>query len=42
MQIVSIGRYFVCKQCQGNGLHLREQQNNPLLCCYLELIRSKE
>ncbi|MDR3220092.1 MAG: TIGR04133 family radical SAM/SPASM protein [Dysgonamonadaceae bacterium] len=28
------------KYCEGNGLHLRDQQSGELLCCHLELIRS--
>ena len=37
------GKCATCKSykyCQGNGLHLREQQNDKLLCCHLELIQS--
>jgi len=26
------------KYCDGNGLHLREQKNDKLLCCHLEMI----
>ena len=26
------------KDCEGNGLHLREQKNGKLLCCHLEMI----
>lgn len=26
------------KDCEGNGLHLREQKDDKLLCCHLELI----
>ena len=28
------------KDCEGNGLHLREQKNGKLLCCHLEMINS--
>ena len=28
------------KYCDGNGLHLREQKNDKLLCCHLEMINS--
>jgi radical SAM enzyme (rSAM/lipoprotein system) len=37
------GKCATCKSykyCQGNGLHLREQQDDKLLCCHLELITS--
>ncbi|GHT01462.1 radical SAM/SPASM domain-containing protein [Bacteroidia bacterium] len=33
------GKCAACKSykyCQGNGLHLREQQSGELLCCHLE------
>jgi radical SAM enzyme (rSAM/lipoprotein system) len=33
----------VCKSfkyCEGNGLHLRQQKNDKLLCCHLEMINA--
>lgn len=38
------GKCAACKSykyCLGNGLHLREQKGNNLLCCHLEMIGSK-
>jgi len=29
------------KYCEGNGLHLREQKGDKLLCCHLEMINDK-
>jgi radical SAM enzyme (rSAM/lipoprotein system) len=28
------------KYCEGNGLHLRQQKNDKLLCCHLEMINA--
>jgi radical SAM enzyme (rSAM/lipoprotein system) len=28
------------KYCEGNGLHLRQQKNDKLLCCHLELLNT--
>ena len=30
------------KYCEGNGLHLREQKNDKLLRCHLEMIKAKK
>ena len=29
------------KYCDGNGLHLREQKNDKLLCCHLDMIEDR-
>jgi len=28
------------KYCEGNGLHLRQQKNDKLLCCHLEMLKT--